>query len=215
MSQQGRGKFITIEGVEGVGKSTQLAAIERLLKSQGIDYYLTREPGGTQISENIRDLILSLSDENVDANCELLLIFAARAQHIAQVIEPRLAAGQWILCDRFTDATYAYQGGGRQLGSERIAELETMVQGELRPDVTVLLDLEPQIGLARAAQRGALDRIESEQADFFNRVRDSYLALAQQHSERFLVIDASAELADVEQNLLGRLSDKLGFNSNE
>ncbi|MEQ8408402.1 MAG: dTMP kinase [Gammaproteobacteria bacterium] len=215
MSQEGRGKFITIEGVEGVGKSTQLAAIQRLLESRGIDYHLTREPGGTQISESIRELILSLSDEDVDANCELLLIFAARAQHIAQVIEPRLAAGQWVLCDRFTDATYAYQGGGRQLGVERIAELEAMVQGELRPDITVLLDLEPQIGLARAAQRGALDRIESEQADFFTRVRDTYLALAQQHAERFLVIDASAELVDVEQELLARLTDKLGFTDNE
>ncbi len=209
---QVRGKFITVEGVEGVGKSTQLSAIQSLLEANSINYHLTREPGGTKISESIRGLILSLSDENVDPTCELLLIFAARAQHIAQVIEPKLAAGQWVLCDRFTDATYAYQGGGRELGVDRVAELETMVQGSLRPDVTVLLDLDPQIGLQRAAQRGALDRIESEHADFFNRVRSTYLELAQQQADRFLVIDASAELEQVTRTLLGKLADKLELN---
>lgn len=165
---QKRGKFLTIEGTEGVGKSTNLAYVKTWLEARGLDVVVTREPGGTPLAEEIRGLLLARRDEPVDETAELLLVFAARAQHIAGVIKPALARGAWVLSDRFTDATFAYQGGGRGLSLETISQLEQLVQGELRPDLTLILDIEVQLGLERARQRGELDRFESETITFLN-----------------------------------------------
>ncbi len=186
-----RGLFITIEGGEGVGKTTNIGVIEQWLQEQGIAYQLTREPGGTPLAEEIRKLLLELRDETLQPTTELLMMFAARAQHLQQLIEPALAQGKWVLCDRFTDATYAYQGGGRGMSVEQIAILEQLVQGSQRPDYTLLLDAPIEVGMARAGQRGALDRFESEQLDFFQRVRDCYLARAENDPDRFRVIDTN------------------------
>lgn len=197
-----RGLFITIEGGEGVGKSTNIDFIAQRLQRQGIPFILTREPGGTPLAEDIRQLLLTPRDEAVAENTELLLMFAARAQHIAEVIEPALAKGQWVVCDRFTDATFAYQGGGRGIPMAKIADLEQWVQGDLRPDFTLLLDAAIEVGMSRASKRGALDRFEQEQQNFFENVRAAYLNLAKQHSHRYRVIDASQSLAQVQQSLL-------------
>jgi len=198
---QPRGIFITVEGGEGAGKSTNMAFLERTLKESGVDILVTREPGGTGLGEGIRELLLQPRDEAVAPDAELLLIFAARAQHIKQVIGPALAAGRWVLCDRFTDATYAYQGGGRQLPVALIRKLEQLVQGDLRPDYTLLLDCPVNIGMSRAAARADLDRFEQEQQAFFERVRETYLQLASESSGRYHVIDASLSLQEVEQQL--------------
>jgi len=198
---ESRGLFITVEGGEGVGKSTNMAFLREHLAGLGIDLVMTREPGGTALGEDVRELLLRPREENVAPGAELLLIFAARAQHLAQVIEPALAQGKWVLCDRFTDATYAYQGGGRQLPAGLIRELEQLVQGELRPDYTLLLDAPVDVGLSRARDRGDLDRFEQEQQAFFERVRNTYLQLARESSGRYRVIDASRPLAEVEQQL--------------
>ena len=195
-------KFITIEGVEGVGKSTNITVIKEYLEQHNIDYVLTREPGGTLLAEAIRDLLLEDHSEDVDPVTELLLMFAARSQHLAEVIGPALAVGNWVLCDRFTDATYAYQGGGRGIESEKIAILENLVQGELRPDLTLILDLEPELGLARAANRGELDRFEKQQLEFFNKVRNVYLQRAGDEPDRCVVIDASQELEQVKADVV-------------
>ncbi len=196
-----RGQFITLEGVEGVGKSTNIAFIESLLTARGIPYIKTREPGGTPLAESIRELLLQQRDEPFDSTAELLLIFAARSQHLQQTIIPALNAGTWVLSDRFTDATYAYQGGGRQLSMKTIAALETMVQGSLRPDLSIILDLPVEIGLQRAAARSDKDRFESERVEFFQRVRSTYLERATQHPENYAVIDASVALEDVQQSI--------------
>lgn len=196
-----RGLFITVEGGEGVGKSTNMAYLEEQLRGQGIDLVVTREPGGTSLGEGIRELLLQPREESVASTTELLLIFAARAQHIAEVIEPALASGKWVLCDRFTDATYAYQGGGRQLPVAMVRKLETLVQGELRPDYTLLLDAPVEVGMSRARGRGELDRFEQEQTQFFERVRNTYLQLAQESSGRYHVVDASQSLEGVEKQL--------------
>jgi dTMP kinase len=196
-----RGLFITVEGGEGVGKSTNMAYLEEHLKAQGVELQVTREPGGTALGEGIRGLLLQPREEGMAPAAELLLIFAARAQHISEVIEPALAAGKWVLCDRFTDATYAYQGGGRQLPVAMVRKLENLVQGELRPDYTLLLDAPVEVGMSRAAGRGDLDRFEQEQLEFFERVRATYLQLAQESSGRYHLIDASQPLEDVEQQL--------------
>ena len=196
-----RGLFITVEGGEGVGKSTNMDFIEKRLREQGIELVVTREPGGTALGEGIRDLLLQPREEGVAPAAELLLIFAARAQHLSEVIEPALAAGKWVLCDRFTDATYAYQGGGRQLPVSMVRDLEDLVQGELRPDCTLLLDAPVDVGLARARGRGELDRFDQEQRAFFERVRATYLKLAEESSGRYRVIDASRPLEEVEQQL--------------
>ena len=198
---QTRGMFITVEGGEGVGKSTNLAFIAEQIRASGRDLVTTREPGGTAIAESIRRLFLDHGAEPMAEMTELLLVFAARAQHLEQVIKPALAAGKWVLCDRFTDATYAYQGGGRGLDSEIIAALEKLVQRELRPDVTFLLDAPVEIGAARVAQRGVPDRLESEQQVFFQRVRDCYLQRARAEPQRFRVIDAALTLAQVQAQL--------------
>jgi len=202
-----RGRFITVEGVEGVGKSTNIEFIRDYLTARRIDLVVTREPGGTELAERIRALLLHQHHEPMDATAELLLVFAARAQHLEQVIRPALARGSWVLCDRFTDATYAYQGGGRQLGPEKIAILEQMVQEELRPDLTLILDLDPQVGLLRAADRGELDRFESEQLAFFRRVRETYLERAGTDPHRYRVIDAGSPLESVKSATLKVIED--------
>lgn len=195
------GKFITVEGGEGAGKSSNLAFICDYLRMQGREVLMTREPGGTDIGESIRALLLDRERKEMCVDAELLLVFAARAQHLAQVIRPALQQGKVVLCDRFTDATYAYQGGGRGLPMARIAALETMVQQGLQPDLTILLDVPVTVGMARAGQRGEPDRFESEQSVFFERVRQQYLALAAAHPARFRVIDASRSLPQVQEQL--------------
>ncbi|MFK8042885.1 dTMP kinase [Congregibacter sp.] len=205
MSQ--RGLFITLEGGEGAGKSTAMSFITQRLQEANIDLVCTREPGGTQLGEQLRETLLAPSDTDIDRTAELLMMFAARAQHLAECILPALKRGQWVLCDRFTDATYAYQGAGRQMGNEPVAVLEELVQGELRPDVTLLLDVPADVGIARARGRGALDRFELEDHAFFERVRQSYLARARSSSGRYQIIDASATLPEVEQALQALVND--------
>ncbi|MEE3118395.1 MAG: dTMP kinase [Pseudomonadota bacterium] len=192
-----RGQFITFEGTEGVGKSTQLANAAATLEDLGLDVVVTREPGGTPMAEAIRDLLLAPRDEPVNDLTELLLMFAARAQHLHTHILPALERGQWVLCDRFTDATFAYQGGGRGVPSERIALLETLVQGEVRPDHIILLDAPVETGMKRARQRGELDRFEQEAISFFQRIRDTYLARAKAAPSRYSVVDAARPLDQV------------------
>ena len=196
-----RGRFISIEGGEGAGKSTSIAFIQQYLADKGIELVSTREPGGTALAEKIRALLLDHHDEDVDPYAELLLMFAARRQHVTQVIEPAIAAGKWVLSDRFTDASYAYQGYGRQLPLAFIDELAQWVHGDANPDCTILLDLDIEIGMQRARQRNTLDRIESEQMSFFEAVRQGYLSRAEAEPERFRVIDASQDIAGVEQQL--------------
>jgi dTMP kinase len=193
-----QGKFITLEGGEGVGKSTNLSFVKQLLETHKIDVITTREPGGTIIAEKIRQLLLDKGDEVVSEQTELLLMFAARAQHIQQVIQPALRQGKWVLCDRFTDATYAYQGGGRGMDVSVIAWLENHVQGGLRPHLTLLLDAPVEIGMERAQKRAELDRFESEKQRFFEQVRTAYLQRAASNPQQIKVIDASQSLPDVQ-----------------
>ena len=195
------GLFITLEGPEGAGKSTNRDYLAARLGAAGIEVLLTREPGGTPLAERIRELLLAPSAESMAADTELLLVFAARAQHLAQVIRPALARGCVVLCDRFTDATYAYQGGGRGLSHARIAVLEEFVQGELRPDLTLVFDLPVEIGLARAAARGQLDRFEREARSFFEAVRQTYLQRASAEPRRYRIVDAAQPLAQVQDSL--------------
>jgi dTMP kinase len=208
---QNRGWFLTLEGVEGTGKSTNLGFITDYLRDAGIDLIVTREPGGTELGEEIRDLLLSHREDGMHPDTELLLMFAARAEHLRRKIQPALAAGQWVLSDRFTDATYAYQGGGRALDLERIAILEDWTQGALRPDVTFLLDLDPEVGLARAANRAALDRFEQEDLAFFQRVRNAYQQRVEEQPERFRVVDASQPLEEVQADLQAYLDALLQY----
>ncbi|MDP4916217.1 MAG: dTMP kinase, partial [Haliea sp.] len=180
--QPARGLFITFEGGEGAGKSTNIAYLQAHLQSRGVDLVVTREPGGTRLGEDVREVLLRLRDEPVAPMAELLLLFAARAQHLQEVIQPALLAGKWVICDRFTDASYAYQCGGRGMSAASVRTLETLVQGELRPDYTLLLDAPVETGLERARGRGELDRFEQEELAFFQRVRDTYLQLAKESS---------------------------------
>ncbi|MDP6198067.1 MAG: dTMP kinase [Porticoccaceae bacterium] len=196
-----RGKFITIEGTEGVGKTTNIQYIQDWLQAKGLSFVATREPGGTPLAEQIRDLLLAPREELVCNTAELLLMFAGRAQHLDQVIEPNLEQGLWVLCDRFTDATYAYQGAGRNMSDNLIAELETIVQGDLRPDLTLILDVPVELGLKRASDRSEPDRFEQEKTAFFQSVRNGYLRIAQQDPERCVVIDASQSLASVQHDI--------------
>ncbi len=205
------GLFITLEGPEGAGKSTNREYLAERLRASGLDVVLTREPGGTPLAERIRELLLAPSDETMCVDTELLLMFAARAQHLAQVIRPALARGAVVLCDRFTDATYAYQGGGRGLSQERIAQLETFVQGTLRPDLTLVFDLPVEVGLARASARGRLDRFEQEGRAFFEAVRGAYLARAAAAPARYRVVDAGQSLAQVQQELDALLPELRGL----
>ena len=197
------GRFITIEGGEGAGKSTAQTFLAEKLTALGISVLQTREPGGTPLAEAIRRNLLSVDEEAPVEMAELLLVFAARAQHLAKVIEPALEQGKWVLCDRFTDATYAYQGTGRGLSAELIGKLEALVQGDRRPDTVILLDMPPQIGLGRARARGALDRFEQEEQAFFERVRQGYLERAAAFPDRYVVVDATQELSEVQRSLEG------------
>jgi|TARA_R110000796_G_scaffold208755_2_gene325063 dTMP kinase len=192
-----KGLFITLEGPEGAGKSTNLRVLAQALANAGCDPLLTREPGGTPVAERIRDVLLSHHDEPMCADAELLLMFAARAQHLNALIKPALAAGRVVISDRFTDATYAYQGGGRGIAHERIATLETWVQGDLRPDLTLIFDVPVDVGMARARARSELDRFEVEQSSFFEAVRNTYLQRARAEPQRYRIIDASGSLEQV------------------
>lgn len=204
-----KGLFITVEGVEGAGKSTNIRVIEEFLSEWKLDYILTREPGGTLIAEEIRELLLKHHEEKMDATTELLLIFAARAQHLSTKIRQTLAEGTWVLCDRFTDATYAYQGAGRGLDVKLISQLERLVQDNLRPDLTVIFDLDPSVGLERARQRGQLDRVESQKLEFFQRVREGYQNIASREGDRCLLIDASQTREMVRQSLRTALENRM------
>ena len=195
------GRFITIEGGEGAGKSTAQTFLAEKLTAQGISVLQTREPGGTPLAEAIRRNLLSVDEEAPVEMAELLLVFAARAQHLTKVIEPALSQGQWVLCDRFTDATYAYQGAGRGLSAELIGRLESLVQGGRAPDTVILLDMPPEIGMARARARGALDRFEQEEQAFFERVRQGYLDRAARFPDRYIVVDAAQDLGGVQKSL--------------
>ena len=198
-------KFITLEGIEGVGKTSNRDYIRDLLEATGKPCIVTREPGGTALGEALRELLLQHAQEKISDDAELLLMFAARAEHLNKVIRPALAAGKYVLCDRFTEATYAYQGGGRQLSMDKIAELEKLVQGDLRPDLTIILDAPVDVGRERAGQRSAPDRIEQEKNDFFERVRSAYLDLAGRHPERICTVDANQPLAQVQQQIQQQL----------
>jgi len=205
-----RGKFITVEGIEGVGKSTNIAFLAALIERRGYGVVTTREPGGTPAAERIRALLLEHGSEPVPDIAEMLLFFAARSLHLPNRIRPALERGDWVVCDRFTDASRAYQGFGRRLGLERINTLAEWVHEGLEPDLTILLDAPASVGMGRAERRGAADRLESEQASFYERVREGYLALARAEPQRFAVIDASGTLPEVQAGIeaaLARLSD--------
>ncbi|MDF1691651.1 MAG: dTMP kinase [Zhongshania sp.] len=204
-----KGRFITVEGTEGVGKSTNIDFIRELLDAANIPHIVSREPGGTPLAEEIRNVLVVPREEKMCELSELLLVFAARAQHLDQLIKPALARGEWVLCDRFTDATFAYQGGGRGLSPDLIASLQTMVQGDLRPDCTLLLDAPVDVGMSRAGARGALDRFEREKLAFFEKVRAAYLAQVAAEPARFRVIDASADLASVQSEIAAALKAQI------
>ncbi len=195
------GKFITIEGTEGAGKSTSLNYIKDVLQQKGIVFITTREPGGTPIAEKIRELLLDKANTALCDDAELLLMFAARTQHLNELIIPALQSGQWVISDRFTDATYAYQGGGRGLPWEKIAQLEQWVQGDLRPDATILLDIPVEQGMERVRSRGETDRFEEEQMSFFSRIREAYLRLARENPQRYYIIDTRPAIEVVYQQL--------------
>lgn len=199
----GRGRFVTFEGIDGAGKSTQIAFAEGWLRARGVDVLLTREPGGTPIGETLRELILH---RPMQPRTETLLMFAARCEHVLTVIEPALSAGRWVLCDRFTDATYAYQSGGRGLPEGDVALLERWVHPGLQADLTFLFDLAPEIAAARLARAQRCDRFESEQRDFFTRVRENYLSRARGEPARFVVVDTAQEKPVVQ----ARLAEALG-----
>lgn len=193
--------FITFEGGEGVGKTTNINYLKSLFDANNLDFVSTREPGGTPMAEELRQLLLSPREESVSSTAELLLMFAARAQHMHGLIEPSLAAGQSVICDRFTDATYAYQGFGRALGTENIEILEALVHGHRQPDLTIVLDAPVAVGMSRARARGELDRFEQEQHAFFERVRQGYLSRAETN-DRYCVVDASVSLDEVKAQIL-------------
>ena len=206
MSEAGR--FVTMEGMEGVGKSTQVARLSEALNTLRIAHVVTREPGGTPLAESIREVVLTAREETLPPTAELLLMFAARAVHLANHVEPNLRAGRWVICDRFTDATYAYQGGGRRLSLDTISELESMVQGTLRPHLTLLLDAPVEIALARARRRNAgvpEDRFERERSEFFERVRSVYRARAAAEPDRIAIIDATRPVDEVGERILEQL----------
>ena len=202
-----RARFLTIEGIEGVGKSTQLGCLSAALQQRGVEHVVTREPGGTPLAEKIRELVLTAGAEGLPDAAELLLMFAARSVHLENFIRPNLAAGRWVICDRFTDATRAYQGAGRGLDRSSIESLATLVHADLLPDLTLLLDLPVAVGLARAqARRGPADRFDAERGPFFERVRTAYLELARADARRFCVVDAARELPAVQASVAAALA---------
>jgi dTMP kinase len=204
-----KGLFITFEGVEGAGKTTNIAYIAEKIERAGHEILLTREPGGTSLGEAIRELLISKDFPEMHQDTELLLMFAARAEHLQREIIPALKAGKWVLCDRFTDATYAYQGAGRGIDVNHIKLLENLVQGSLRPDYTFLFDLDAEIGLARAQSRGESDRFEQQHVDFFNRVRNQYLQMAKDSAERYRIVNAQHDLVIVQKQIDSLLSQIL------
>ena len=238
-ARSGRGRFLVFEGIEGAGKSTQLPLVERRLRDAGVKTLATREPGGTPLGESLRAVLLDPRFTGMSPAAELLVMFAARAEHLAKVIEPALAAGTWVLCDRFTDATFAYQGGGRGVDAARIAVLEETVQGGVRPDLALVLDVPVEVGLARAGRRragqrragqrgqmtmgfpsapvgagtahGGADRFEREDVEFFRRVREVYLERARMHPERYAVIDASADEEATTGRVLAAISERFPY----
>lgn len=201
-----RGRFITLEGIEGVGKSTNLAFVADYLRHTGKHVVVTREPGGVPVAERIRELILAPSDSSVPPMTELLLMFAARAAHLSELILPELRQGHWVVCDRFTDASYAYQGAGRGLGDEAIKSLEYLVQRGFQPDLTLLLDADWETTRRRCDRRGVRDRFEQEDREFFERVRAAYLGRARLEPRRFCVVDASRDVAQVQSDLAAILA---------
>lgn len=207
MSEHGR--FITFEGIEGAGKTSQIAPLADWLRARGLTVVTTREPGGSPVAERIRGVLLDPASTGMSACAELLLVFAARAEHLERVIVPALAAGRWVLCDRFTDATYAYQGGGRGIDPARIALLEDLIQGDLRPDLTFVFDLPPQLGLERARKRGVADRFEAERLGFFEAARAVYLGRAEANPGRYRVLDATRPLNEVTASVAGALGELL------
>jgi dTMP kinase len=208
-----QGRFVTLEGIEGVGKTTNLAFVADFLRGTGKEVVSTREPGGVPVAERIRKLLLSAEEPPPGAMSELLLMFAARAAHLEELIYPALARGAWVVCDRFTDASYAYQSGGRGLPASVVRTLETLVQGAFQPDLTILLDSDWHRTRARRAQRGASDRFEAEDAAFFERVRASYLDRARAEPDRIRVVDAAAPLHDVQLRLAEILKDCIAENT--
>lgn len=198
MTASTKGRFITVEGTEGVGKSTNMAYVKQWLESKGHEVIHTREPGGTPFAEEIRELLLSKREEKVNSQTELLLMFAARCQHVYQKIQPALERGAWVLCDRFTDASFAYQGAGRDLGFEKLRQLEAWSLQGFKPDLTLMLDLPIEVGLERARKRGPVDRFEEEKIEFFKKVRQGYLDIAATEPERMKVINAEGTLEEVQ-----------------
>ncbi|WP_299872271.1 dTMP kinase [uncultured Cocleimonas sp.] len=208
-TNNGQGLFITFEGVEGAGKTTNIEYIAEKIIASGHEILLTREPGGTELGEAIRELLISKEFPEMHHNTELLLMFAARAEHLQRKIIPALEQGKWVLCDRFTDATYAYQGAGRDIDQDNIQILENLVQGTLRPDYTFLFDIDADIGLARARSRGETDRFEQQHIDFFNRVRSAYLKMADENQKRYRIVNAQYDLQTVQTQIDKLLSQIL------
>jgi dTMP kinase len=206
---QHSGKFVTIEGIEGVGKSTNLDFVAEHLRNRGLRVLTTREPGGTPVAEEIRDILLNSPQGSLSDISELLLMFAARSVHLESVIRPALAAGKWVVCDRFTDATFAYQGGGRGLPDAMIQQLQLIVQSDLRPDLTILLDASLEVSETRRQERGQTDRFELEQIEFFRRVRTKYLEIADREPDRVALIDAAEPLAAVQGELIKVLDTRI------
>jgi len=205
-------RFITLEGIEGAGKTTVADRLTRALRARGITIHATREPGGTKVAERIRALVLDRGEEHISPTAETLLMFGARQVHLDNLIRPALARGEWVLCDRFTDATHAYQGGGRGVDRKLIENLAQAVHGDLYPDCTVLLDVPVRVGLERMqARRGAIDRFEVESAQFFDRVRNRYLELARAAPARFRIVDATQELEQVCQSALAAIENAFGL----
>ena len=205
-----RGRFITMEGGEGAGKSTMMGRVADWLENAGHRVVRTREPGGTDLAEKLREILLDRNNISLSGRAELLLLFAARAQHLEELIRPALVRGDWVLCDRFTDATWAYQGGGRGLPRDEIGSLETLVHGDLQPDLTLLLDLPVELGMKRAARRSQADRFEQESTLFFERVRNAYLERAEAAPERFAVIDAASNMEEVWSQIKSVLHQRMG-----
>jgi dTMP kinase len=205
-------KFITLEGIEGAGKTTVADRITQALRARGVTVHATREPGGTPVAERVRAVVLDRGEEHISATAETLLMFGARQIHVDNLIRPALTRGEWVLCDRFTDATHAYQGGGRGVDRQLIDRLAQAVHGDLQPDCTLLLDVPVRVGLERMqARRGAVDRFEIESAQFFDRVRNRYLELARIYPDRFRVIDATVKLDQVCESAIAALEKAVGL----